>query len=641
MSDPIRHECGIAVVRLRKSLEYYHRRYGSAMWGFQKLYALMAKQRNRGQDGVGIGCCKLDMPLGEPYMSRLRSVKKDSLDELFEEARKDYARMARREGFDPENPTNIRKHFEYGGEILMGHLRYGTSGGLGKGSCHPYIRRSNWPTKSLMVMGNFNMTNTDQLHQLMIDRGQHPIYDTDTQTVLEEIGFHLDEIHTDIFRELRDHGVAGSEIPTHISDALDVTELVRRSAEMWDGGYAIVGVVGNGDMFVMRDPNGIRPCHYYIDDEVIVFASEKVAIRTIFNADEDQVHELERAHVASIKADGKSMNIEPFAEQRKFHPCSFERIYFSRGNDAEIYKQRKRLGEALVPQFVEATENNLENAVISFIPNTAETAYHGLMDGLRLRRRGEVRVALDEMWKAGKMDPDLLDELILKNWPRAEKIAHKDIKMRTFISQEGHRDTMASSVYDITYGVVEDKDTLVVVDDSIVRGTTLRKSLLRILARTNPKRIVVLSTAPQIRYPDCYGIDMAEIGKFIAFEAAIELIKERGDYHLIEDTRIKAEEELKKPAHEMVNAVKDIYAPFTAEEISERISQMVQPRDIPWKGEVKVIYQTIEGLHQALGSEYGDWYFSGNFPTPGGVQMVNRAFLHFCGRKTGRAYDLL
>lgn len=641
MSDPIRHECGIAVVRLRKSLEYYQRRYGSAMWGFQKLYALMAKQRNRGQDGVGIGCCKLDMPLGEPYMSRLRSVKKDSLDELFEEARKDYARLARREGFDPEAPANIHKHFEYGGEILMGHLRYGTSGGLGKGSCHPYIRRSNWPTKSLMVMGNFNMTNTDELHQLMIDRGQHPVYDTDTQTVLEEIGFHLDELHTDIFRELRDHGVAGSEIPTHISDALDVTELVRRSAEVWDGGYAICGVVGNGDMFVMRDPNGIRPCYYYMDDEVIVFASERVAIQTIFNADEAQIHELERAHVAGIKADAKTMTIEPFAEQRKFHPCSFERIYFSRGNDAEIYQQRKRLGEALVPQFIEATDNSLENAVISFIPNTAETAYHGLMDGLRLRRRGEVRLALEEMWQAGKMDAVLLDDLILKNWPRAEKIAHKDIKMRTFISQEGHRDTMASSVYDITYGVVQEKDTLVVVDDSIVRGTTLRKSLLRILARTNPKSIVVLSTAPQIRYPDCYGIDMAEIGKFIAFEAAIELIKERGYFHLVEDTRKKAEEELKKPIHEMVNAVKDIYAPFTAEQISERISQMVQPRDISWKGDVRVIYQTIEGLHQALGSEYGDWYFSGNYPTPGGVQMVNRAFLHFCGRKSGRAYDLL
>ncbi|MCB1228276.1 MAG: amidophosphoribosyltransferase [Verrucomicrobiales bacterium] len=649
MSDPIRHECGIALVRLRKPLEHYYDKYHSALWGYQKLYALMAKQRNRGQDGTGIGCCKLGTRHGQPYMFRQRSVKKDSLNDMFDEVRKDYVRDMRRTfGLEKGQrearffqPDTLKENFDFGGQILMGHLRYGTSGSFGKGACHPYLRRSNWPTRSLMVLGNFNMTNTAELHRQMIARGQHPVYGTDTQTVLEEIGFQLDELHTDIYRELRDH-FDGSEIPEHISEQLDMVEVIRRSAAHWDGGYAIAGVVGNGDVFVMRDPHGIRPCFFYEDDEVFVFASERAAIRTVFDAAEGEVRELPPGQVAVMKASGEKLTLGQFAEPGLYRPCSFERIYFSRGNDATIYAQRKALGGTLVPQFLEATDNDLANTVVSFIPNTAETAYHGLMDALRMERRQQVKQSLLDAWeRQEKPDETLLDDLILRNWPRAEKIAHKDVKLRTFISQEGDRDTMASMVYDITYGVVKETDSLVVVDDSIVRGTTLRKNLLRILARTLPKQIIVMSTAPQIRYPDCYGIDMAEIGKFIAFEAAIDLARERFGVHFLDDLYRAALAELEKAPEERRNVVQDLYAPFTDEDLSTRISAMVRPSGIGWDGEVRVIYQTIEGLHRALGETVGDWYFSGNYPTPGGIEMVNRAFIHFIEKKSGRAYDLI
>lgn len=638
MSDPIKHECGIAVVRLRKELAYYHDKYGSALWGYQKLYTLMMKQRNRGQDGEGIGCCKLHMKLGAPYLFRARSVERESLDEIFNDTKKDFDRFCRRSGINCDDPEIIKQHFEFGGEVLLGHLRYGTSGTIGKASCHPYLRRSNWPTKSLMLMGNFNMTNTVALHRQMIERGQHPVYDTDTQAVLEDIGFHLDEMHDELFHDLRDEEVPGPDIPKHISRRLDVTELIKRSAADWDGGYTIVGVIGNGDLFVIRDPNGIRPCFYYADDEVIVFASERPAIRTVFDATEDEVKELPRAHVASIKADDSRFLVKPFTEKREFHPCSFERIYFSRGNDATIYEQRKALGEVLVPQVIEAIGNDLEHTVVSFIPNTAEVAYHGFMDALRKRRRSEVRAALKKMWASGKLDEALLDDLIMRNWPRAEKIAHKDIKMRTFISQEGSRDTMAGMVYDITYGVVTPDDNLVVIDDSIVRGTTLRTSLLRILSRTHPKRIIVVSTAPQIRYPDCYGIDMAELGKFIAFEAAIQLLKDRGEWSRLDDIYQAANAELQKNPKDMRNVVKDVYAQFTDEQISAKITEIVTPKSQSWSGDVKVIYQTISNLRKALGSECGDWYFSGDYPTPGGFETVNRAFVNYFEGRGGRAY---
>lgn len=652
MSDPIRHECGIAVVRLLKPLGYYEHKYGSALWGLDKLHALMIKQRNRGQDGMGIGCCKLNMEPGQPYMFRLRSSKTNSLEDVFGEVTgefKDVAKKVNRQrkqvaaerGVEfqrfERDPAAIKEHFEFGGEVLLGHLRYGTSGSFGKASCHPYLRRSNWPTRSLLVLGNFNMTNVRELNDVMRRRGQHPVVDTDTQTVLEEIGFHLDEAHTLLYHELRGK-MDGLEIPGEISRRLDVTQVIKDSAAVWDGGYAIAGAIGNGDTFVMRDPNGIRPCFYAANDEYIAFASERAALRTVFELDQDQTVELPAANVAVIKSDGR-FSIAPFAEARRQSPCSFERIYFSRGNDAMIYENRKALGAMLVPQVLDAVGNDLENTVVSFVPNTAETAFYGFMDGLRKRRRLEVKAELIEMIRAGQSDEAKLDELIMKNWPRTEKIAHKDIKSRTFIAQEHGRDLLVSSVYDITYEVVKPSDSLVVIDDSIVRGTTLKQSILRILARTNPKRIIVLSTAPQIRYPDCYGIDMADLGKFIAFQAAIALLKEHRHFDVIEHTYDACSAELRKPTAEQDNKVRAIYAPFTDEQISVKVAELVNPANGKWKGEVRVIYQSIENLHRAIGDECGDWYFSGRYPTPGGNSVANHAFVRFHDGRSGRPYD--
>jgi len=653
MSDPIKHECGIAVVRLKKPLAYFHETGRGALHGFNLLQALMQKQRNRGQDGVGIGCCKLEMPPGLPYMFRIRSmVSAERIGEMFEDEMKEYKRIARRidkerkqerDDFGSEylsfqeDPVAIKREFEMAGEVYLGHLRYGTSGDFGKGCLHPYLRRSTWPTRSLMVMGNFNLTNTSELNEVMRKRGQHPVHGTDTQSVLEEIGFQLDEAHTQLYHQLRDSGMPGEEIPPHISEQLDVADVIRKSAHLWDGGYTIVGAIGNGDLFVMRDPNGIRPCYYFENDEIFVVASERVALMSVLEVGFDEVKELPPACVAVMKADG-SLTISEFTAPQALKPCSFERIYFSRGNDAVIYQQRKRLGEKLVPQLIESIDNDFEHTVLSFIPNTAETAYFGFLDGLRRSRRNVVKDALMEMLKRGQIDEGMLDDLVLRNWPRAEKIVLKDIKMRTFIAQETGRDKLVSSVYDVTYGVVTEKDNLVVIDDSIVRGTTLKTNLLRILGRTNPRRIVVVSTAPQIRYPDCYGIDMAELGKFIAFQAAIALLKERGMHKIVDDTYLACRAELAKPKEQMVNAVQAIYEPFTDEEISLKIAQLVYPENSRWQGELKVIYQTVPGLHEALGEEAGDWYFTGNYPTPGGYAVVNRSFCHFYRGHDGRAY---
>lgn len=658
MSDPIRHECGIAVVRLKKPLAYYQDKYGTALYGLERLFGLMAKQRNRGQDGIGIGCCKLDMPPGAPYMFRVRSTKSaEAIGEVLADEMKEFNRIGRRVNAErkerrdetgteyipfEEDPEAIKREFELAGEVNMGHLRYGTSGAFGKGSLHPYIRRSTWPTRSLMVMGNFNLTNSGELNRIMMKRGQHPVFDTDTQTVLEEIGFQLDEAHTDLYHKMRDaKEVPLEDITRRIGEQLDVAQIIRKSAELWDGGYTIAGTIGNGDFFIMRDPQGIRPCHKYEDDEVIAFASERVALMTVFEVGENDVEEIPPGNVCVIKANGK-VTTTPFAEPaKKILHCSFERIYFSRSNDSVIYRQRKALGEQMVPQLIDAIGNDWEHTVTSFIPNTAETAYHGFLDGLRYTRRREVKDAIVEMVQSGTFDETKLDDLVLRNWPRSEKIAHKDIKMRTFIAQESGRDQLVSSVYDITYGVVTPNDNLVVIDDSIVRGTTLKKSLLRILARTNPRRIIVCSTAPQIRYPDCYGIDMSELGKFIAFQAAIALLDKKGMRHVVKETYLACKSELEKPAHEIRNVVKAIYEPFTDEEISEKVSELVYPQHTEWKGEIRVIFQSIEGLHKALGAEYGDWYFSGNYPTPGGFATVNRAFMNFFEGKGGRSYDTL
>lgn len=626
-------------MRLRKPLQYYYDKYGSALWGFNKLMLLMEKQHNRGHDGVGMGCVKLEMPLGENYIFRRRDAAKDSLGGMFRREMKKFNKLERNNLLSSQDPTSIKSNFDFGGEILMGHLRYGTSGEFNEGSCHPYLRRSNWPTRTLLVLGNFNMTNAGELNQKLIDRGQHPVFGTDTQTVLEEVGFHLDEAHTDIYRRLRNEKIEGQQRQKQISEELDIGKIVAESAESWDGGYTIAGVVGNGDLFVTRDPRGIRPCFCYMDDEVIAFASERVPLMTVFETSQEKVEEVPPGEVVTVSHGGEVKRIN-FRKDEDTTPCSFERIYFSRGNDPSIYKERKAMGAALVPQIVDSIKGDFENAVFSFIPNTAETAYYGLMDGLRHYRRDEVKNRIAEAAKSGEVTNELLDELIMSNWPRGEKIAHKDIKMRTFISQEKGRAQLVSHVYDITYGLVEQNDALVVLDDSIVRGTTLKKSILKILSRTQPRKIVICSTAPQIRYPDCYGIDMSEMGKFIAFRAAESLRRKRGQESLLQEVCDRCREEMAKPADERINAVQQIYEGLSPEEISAEVALLVTPDEMTWKGDIEVVFQTIENLHDSIEGNLGDWYFTGNYPTPGGVAVANMAYIHWFEGKGGRSYDL-
>jgi amidophosphoribosyltransferase len=638
MSELIEHECGIALIRLKKPLQYYQQKYGTALYGFNKLFLLMEKQHNRGQDGAGIGCVKLGMDKGKAYMFRERILDDNSLSELFKKQLKHFDKLIRAGDVIPEYAPTVKEHFDFGGEVLMGHLRYGTSGRFDESSCHPYFRKSNWPTRNLMVLGNFNMTNTAELNQILISRGQHPIFDTDTQTVLEEIGFHLDEQHQTLYRHHRDEGMPGEQIPSAIGNELDMVDVLRRSSQVWDGGYVIAGLVGSGEAFVMRDPQGIRPCFWFEDDEVIAFASERVPLMTVFEKEKDDIRELEPGRVMTIKANLETRT-ERFAPEKPVLPCSFERIYFSRGNDPDIYQERMALGRALMPQLLSAIDHDLEHAVFSFIPNTAETAFYGMLDGLRINRRREVRDAILDAQKKGPLTEEQVDALILRGWPRSEKIAHKDIKLRTFISQEKGRSKMVSHIYDITYGVVTAEDSLVVLDDSIVRGTTLRDSIIKILSRTKAKRIVVASTAPQIRYPDCYGIDMSELGKFIAFQAAVELLRRRGMTGVIDETFRKCREEVLKPSKDQKNLVKAIYAPFSDEEISAQISEMLRPHDILWNGELRIVFQTIGALHQCLPGHGGDWYFTGDYPTPGGTAIANRAFVDYYENRHGRSYD--
>lgn len=640
MSDPIRHHCGIALIRLKHPLRYYAEKYGNPLWPFNQLFLLMEKQHNRGQDGAGIGCVKFDMPLGQNYMFRDREFKDNSLGRLFKRALKGYDKMVRKGELFPEFPETVKQNFDFGGELLLGHLRYSTSGGTGSSACHPYFRRSNWPTQNLMVAGNFNMTNVDELNKTLINRGQHPIFDTDTQTVLEEIGFYIDEAHDAIYRRMRDEGMSGADIPAVISEELDLVEILRQSASVWDGGYTIAGLVGNGDCFVIRDPRGIRPCYWFENDDVIAFASERVPLMTVFNLETPEVKELAPGHVVTIKRDGR-MRVERFADPEPRACCSFERIYFSRGNDPDIYQERKRLGGALAGRILKAIDGDLENSVFSFIPNTAEIASFGLLAALRKERRLVVQKLLRDALENGTLDANLerlIDELILNNWPRAEKIAHKDIKLRTFIASETGRSRMVSHIYDVTYDVVKPQDNLVVIDDSIVRGTTLRESIIAILGRTNPKRIIIASTAPQIRYPDCYGIDMSEMGKFVAFQAAISLLKDRGMHERIAEIYRACAAELEKPAKEQRNAVRDIYEPFTPEEISTQIAKSLYPRKGTWKGELVIVYQSIGALHAACSEHCGDWYFSGHYPTPGGTAVCNQAFVNYYEKKEGRSY---
>ncbi len=638
MSDAIKHECGIAMVRLLKPISYYQEKYGTPLYGFNKLFLLMEKQHNRGQDGAGIGAVKIGVEPGKQFMFRDRSTKANALSSIFANQLASYQELVKEGAIHPEFPSTAKDNFDFCAELLIGHLRYGTSGKNDKTLCHPFFRKSTWPSRNVMLVGNFNITNTDELNRKLIERGAHPVFSSDTQSIMEEICYHLDMEHSEIYRSLRDQGFSGDDVLRLMADRLDPVDIIRRAAKDWDGGYTIAGLLGNGDGFVLRDANGIRPCYYLKNDEIVAFASERVPLMTIFDETEENVRELEPGHIFVVKHDGECKD-EVYREPGEKKSCTFERIYFSRGNDPEIYRERKALGAALVPQVMDAVGHDLKNTVFSYIPNTAEMAYYGLMQQLRLSRREEVKAEILKMSAEGApITSEVLDSLIMDNWPRGEKVVHKDIKLRTFISSEKDRMQMASHVYDITYGVVTPSDSFVALDDSIVRGTTLRQQILRILSRMNPRKIVVASTAPQIRYPDCYGIDMSELGKFVAFQAAVQLLKERGNRDLILEVYQLCCEQADKDPREMKNHVKKIYDQFTDDEISEKIAALVYPRNIPWKGELQLIFQSIENLHKSIKSSSGDWYFTGDYPTPGGFKVLNRAFINYFEKKEGRSY---
>ena len=637
MSDSLRHECGIALVRLTKDLKWYQEKYGTPLHGFNQLFLLMEKQHNRGQDGAGIGCVKIGAENGEAFLFRDREIGAQGLTQIFTRQIKTYADQVREGVIVPEFPETVKRHFDFGGEVLLGHLRYGTSGNFDSVSCHPYARKSIWPTRNLLVAGNFNLTNTNELNASLTQRGAHVIYSTDTQSILEEIGFWLDEEHDRLFKAFKDQGLDGAALQAEISKHMDIGNVLRRAAKHWDGGYAIAGLVGNGDSFVIRDPNGIRPCWYARTDDLIAVASERVALMTIVGVNQEDVHELPPGSALIMKADGRHA-IESFHAPGETRHCSFERIYFSRGNDPEIYAERKALGAALADDVLAQIRDDHDNAVFSYIPNTAEIAWYGLMEELRKRRRSQVRQKLIDAQRAGQLDEALIDKLVLGGWPRGEKVAHKDVKLRTFISQEKNRMQMASHVYDISYGTVREGDTLVCVDDSIVRGTTLRQSILRILARPNPKRIVIASTAPQIRYPDCYGIDMSEMGKFLAFQAAVALCKDRGMTDLLREVYEDCVAQSKKPTKEMKNHVKRIYDAFTEVEIAAKAAELVYPSKSAWKGELVLVFQKIASLHKACPKSRGDWYFTGDYPTPGGLGVLNQAYINYWEKREGRSY---
>ncbi len=633
MSDQLHHECGVAAVRLLKPLSYFAEKYGSPDWAFNKLFLLMEKQHNRGQDGAGIGCVKLNMPLGEPYIFRARDASNAALANIFSNQQRALRHMRERGQINGNSAEDYKKHFNFGGEILMGHLLYGAGGIHDEGICHPFMRRTNWPTRTLMVLGNFGMTNSAELHQRLIERGQHPVFATGTQTVLEEVGYYLDEAHTDIYRELRG-SMPGKDISQEISRRLDMHDVLSKAGAPWDGGFCVMGCVGNGDFFCLRDPHGIRPCHYVLTDEYLAIASEQVPLMSVMEVEQDQVHQLPRANAIVVKSDG-TISIKEYTTPLEPKPCCFEDIYFSRGNDPIIYRERKALGANLTEKVVESLDGDVSRAAITFIPNTAEISYYGLLEGLRAYRRNKVTEAMKKALHNGTMSDELIDELILRRWPRAEKIAHKDIKLRTFISGESSRLQLASQVYDLTYDAVGHDEVLVAIDDSIVRGTTLKMSLLRLLARSKPRKIVIVSSAPQIRYPDCYGIDMSEMGKFVAFIAAINLLKKHGMYHKVKEVYEECKLQLTLPAAERSNPVKKIYSPFTDDEITEEVSRLVTPDDAPCP--IQIIFQTIAGLHDAIEGPCGDWYFSGDYPTPGGFTAVNTAFINWyeggCGNE--------
>jgi amidophosphoribosyltransferase len=632
MSDALYHECGIALVRLLKPLEFYREKYGTALYGINKLSLLMEKQHNRGQDGAGVACIKLDMQPGEKYINRFRSVEKNAIAHIFEHINAPFRTIQQNHPDKLQDTSWLKKNADFAGELLLGHLRYGTFGGNTIESCHPFLRQNNWTTRNLVVAGNFNLTNVEELFNNLVEIGQHPREKADTVTVMENIGHWLDEENDLLYYQYKQDGYSKKEISPIIADKLDIGNILRRSSKYWDGGYVMAGLIGHGDAFILRDPSGIRPAWYYADDEVVVVTSERPQIQTAFNVPAAAVKEVSPGHALIIKKDGRLYE-EKVREPLDRRSCSFERIYFSRGSDGDIYRERQQLGRNLCPSILETIDRDLKNTVFSYIPNTAEVAFYGMMKGMD-EYLGEVKK--QKILALGSPpDEQMLGE-ILAIHTRAEKIAIKDAKLRTFITNDSDRSDMVAHVYDITYGTVRAGiDNLVVIDDSIVRGTTLRNSIIRMLDRLNPKKIVIVSSAPQIRYPDCYGIDMARIGDLIAFKAAISLLEERNMESLIDEVYEGCKEELAKD-NEALNVVRKIYAPFTAEEISERIARLVTPPDC--QAEVEVIFQKIEDLHKACPGHTGDWYFSGNYPTPGGNRVSCRAFINFVSGLNERAY---
>lgn len=632
MSDAIKHECGISLIRLLKPLEYYQEKYGSAFYGVNKMYLMMEKQHNRGQDGAGFASIKLDMEAGERYMSRVRSIDQQPIQDIFAQINERINTAFK------ENPEYIndvakqKKHIPYIGEVLLGHVRYGTFGKNSIESVHPFLRQNNWMHRNLIVAGNFNMTNVNELFDNLIQIGQHPKEKADTVTVMEKIGHFLDDAVAQLYKDIKKEGFNKREASPLIAERLNVAKILRRAAKNFDGGYAMAGLLGHGDSFVLRDPAGIRPAYYYQDDEVAVVASERPAIQTVFNVNFDDVKELDPGHAIIIKKNGK-VKIKKILEPTERKACSFERIYFSRGSDKEIYQERKMLGKLLFPLILKSIDEDIKNTVFSYIPNTAETSFFGMVIAAQnyMNKKKEEQI----LSIGRKITREELHE-ILEVRPRIEKVAIKDAKLRTFITQDSSRDDLVAHVYDISYGSVKENDNLVIIDDSIVRGTTLQKSILRILDRLLPKKIIVVSSAPQIRYPDCYGIDMAKLEDFVAFKAALALHEERNTMDLVEGIYKKCLKQTNTQDSEVINYVKEFYAPFTADEISAKIGQLLSPPDI--KAEVQVIYQNIENLHEACPKNLGDWYFTGNYPTPGGNRVVNKAFINFYEGKNERAY---